>query len=772
MQVRPERAAATYTHGGQTYYFCATACRDRFQGDPDWYLSRLSPPKTAAARDVLGHVHEMPTESVDVSASATANGWTCPMHPEIRRDRPGDCPICGMALERRVAVLEDEPDHELADMGRRFVVSAVLTLPVMAIAMSHHVPGLPMLEPRVAAWWQLALSTPVVLWGGAPFFRRAWVSVVRRSLNMFTLIAAGTGVAYLESLLATVAPRLFAAAGPAPAGQPDVYFEAAAAITTLVLLGQVLELRARRRTSGAIRALLGLQPKTARRLRADGGEEDVAIDSVTVGDRLRLRPGERVPVDGRVVEGATAVDESMITGESMPVVKQAGARLLAGTVNQAGSVVLAAEKVGRETMLAQIVRQVGEAQRSRADIQRLADVVASYFVPAVIAVAVLTFAAWMAWGPEPRLTPAIVNAVAVLIIACPCALGLATPMSIMVATGRGAAAGVLVKDAQALERLARVDTLVLDKTGTLTEARPEVVTVRAATGREDEILRLAASLERRSEHPLGAAIVARAEAQGITPAGVMQFESRTGKGVVGWIAGHRVAAGNEALTSELGLRLKRWGQEAEELRQDGQAVVFVAVENEIVGMLGLKAPVKATAKDAVRALSADGLRLIMVTGDSAAAASLAARELGIVEVHAEVLPGKKLGIVKELQASGRVVAMAGDGINDAPALAQADVGIAMATGTDVAMESAGITIVGGDLRGIRRALRLSKATMANIRQNLIFAFAYNLLGVPIAAGVLYPWLGLLLSPVIASAAMTFSSVSVIANALRLRRVQV
>jgi P-type Cu+ transporter len=531
----------------------------------------------------------------------------------------------------------------------------------------------------------------------------------------------------------------------------------------------VLELRARRRTSGAIRALLGLQPKTARRLRPDGGEEDVAIEQIAVGDRIRLRPGERVSVDGRVQEGTTAIDESMITGEPIPVEKGLGDRAVAGTVNGTGSIVIVAEKVGRETMLAHIVRMVGEAQRSRANIQRLADVVAGYFVPAVIAAAALTFVAWMAWGPG--LTPATVAAVAVLIIACPCALGLATPMSIMVATGRGAGAGVLIKDAQALERLAAVDILVVDKTGTLTEARAEVVTVRAASGREDEILRLAASLERQSEHPLASAVVAKAEAKGLSLTGVMQFESRTGKGLVGRIAGHRVAVGNEALAAELGLRLKRWAQEADELRQEGQTVVFVAVENEIVGVIGLKDKVKPKAREALQALVAEGMRVIMVTGDTSANAAIVARELGITETRAEVLPGGKLELVKALQAQGRTVAMAGDGINDAPALAQADVGIAMATGTDVAMESAGITIVGGDLRGIVRARRLSRATMANIRQNLAFAFAYNLLGVPIAAGALYPWLGILLSPVVASAAMTFSSVSVIANALRLRNVE-
>jgi Cu+-exporting ATPase len=736
MTVPVASAAATATHAGQTYYFCATACRDRFVADPEWYLSRGAsapvsmPPPTAAV--------------------AGADTWTCPMHPDVVANAPGSCPICGMALEPRVASAEEAPDTESADMSRRLIVSGLCAAPVVGLAMSHLLPG-----GGLARSIELLLTTPVVWWGAAPFFRRGWAGVLNRTPNMFTLIALGVGAAYIESVVALFLPGA------------HVYFEAAAVIVVLVLLGQVLELKARRRTSSAIRALLGLQPKTARRLRADGTDEDVAIEHVVPGDRLRLRPGERVPVDGKVEEGATAIDESMITGEPIPVEKTTGARVSAGTLNGTGTVVIVAEKVGAETRLAQIVRIVGEAQRSRASIQRTADVVASYFVPAVVAVAALTFAIWLAVGPQPRLTHALMNAVAVLIIACPCALGLATPMSIMVATGRGASSGVLVKDAQALERLGGVDTLILDKTGTLTEGRPRVAAV-LANGREEEILRLAASLERSSEHPLAAAVVAKAQEQGIVLTGVKQFESRPGKGLIGRIAGHRVAVGNEALTSELALRLKRWAQDADELRAEGQTVMFVAVEAEVVGLIGVRDTVKPTAREAVSGLKDAGLRLVMVTGDAAANAAVVARELGITDVHADVLPERKRDIVKALQSEGRKVAMVGDGINDAPALAQADVGIAMATGSDVAVESASVTIVGGDLGGVVRALRLSRATMRNIRQNLFFAFVYNLLGVPVAAGVLYPFFGWLLSPMLASVAMTFSSVSVIANALRLR----
>jgi Cu+-exporting ATPase len=678
-----------------------------------------------------------------------------------------------MALEPRVVTGSEEPDQELVAMSRRLYVSAALTIPLLVLAMGHVFPGHPLekvISPRTSVWVQFLLSAPVVVWGGAVFFKRGWASVVNRSLNMFTLIALGTGLAFAESVVATVAPGILPASLGNHHGQPDVYFEAAAFIIVLVLLGQVLELRARRRTNQAIRDLLALQPKTARRLGADGTEHDVALEQVEIKDRLRLRPGERVPVDGRVEEGVTTINESMITGEPIPVAKHPGEPVVAGTVNGTGSIIIVAEKVGATTLLAHIVRLVGEAQRSRAPIQRLADVVSSYFVPVVVGVSILTFAGWAAWGPEPRLAHALVNAVAVLIIACPCALGLATPMSIMVATGRGAAAGVLVKDAEALERLASVVTLVVDKTGTLTEGHPQVATVQAAPGREDEILRLAASLERGSEHSLAEAIVARAEEKGLTLAGVTQFESRTGKGVVGRIVGHRVAVGNEVLTAELSLRVARWGDEAERLRHEGQTVVFVAVESEIVGLVGVKDTIRASSAAAVRGLQAAGIRVVMVTGDTAANAAVVARELNIEHVHAEVLPERKAEIVKSLQARGRKVAMAGDGINDAPALAAADVGIAMATGTDIAMESAAITLLRGNLGAILDACRLSRLTLANIRQNLFFAFIYNALGVPIAAGVLYPRFGILLSPVFASAAMTFSSVSVIANALRLRRI--
>jgi len=659
-------------------------------------------------------------------------------------------------------------------MQRRFWASLALTVPVFALAMSDVLPGQPVqhaLGMRVLTWIQLVLATPVVLWGGRPFFERGWASLANRSLNMFTLIALGTGTAYVYSLVAALAPRIFPASFRGHGGAVAVYFEAAAVITTLVLLGQVLELKARSRTASAIKALLQLAPKTARRLRADGGEEDVPLEQVQAGDRLRVRPGEKVPVDGVVLEGTSSVDESMVTGEPIPAEKSPGSRVTGGTVNGTGSLVMRAERVGRDTLLARIVQMVSEAQRSRAPIQRLADVVAGYFVPAVVLTAVVTFTIWATVGPEPRLAHALVNAVAVLIIACPCALGLATPMSIMVGTGRGALAGVLIKNAEALEVLEKVDTLVVDKTGTLTEGKPRLTSVVVASGGDEgELVRLAASLERASEHPLAAAIVAGAAERGVTLAEAKEFQSVTGKGVRGMVDARAVALGTRALLEELGVAVGGLAESAEALRRDGQTVVFVAVDGKAAGLVGVADPIKASTPEAIRLLHADGVRLVMLTGDSRTTAEAVARKLGIDQVMAEVLPEQKGEVVKKLQREGRVVAMAGDGVNDAPALAQAQVGIAMGTGTDVAMESAGVTLVKGDLRGIARARRLSRATMRNIRQNLFFAFVYNTLGVPIAAGVLYPFFGLLLSPMIAAAAMTFSSVSVISNALRLRRV--
>jgi P-type Cu+ transporter len=695
------------------------------------------------------------------------------MHPEIVRDGPGACPICGMALEPRTVSLEEGPSAELADMTRRFWVSVALTLPLLFIAMAP-MAGLRLgaLEGRTGRWVELILATPVVLWSGWPFFVRGWASVVNRSPNMFTLIALGTGVAYLESVAAVLAPGLFPASFRDHHGEVGVYFEAAAVIVTLVLLGQVLELRARGRTSGALKALLGLAPRTARRLRSDGGDEEVPLEAIAVGDRLRVRPGEKVPVDGSVVEGASAVDESMVTGESMPVEKKAGDRVIGATLNGTGSFVMSAEKVGADTVLARIVRLVSEAQRSRAPIQRVADVVASYFVPAVVAAAAVTFGAWALLGPSPRMAYAIVNAVAVLIIACPCALGLATPMSIMVATGKGATAGVLFRDAEALETMEKVGTLVVDKTGTLTEGRPRLEVVVTAPGLDEpELVRLAASVEQASEHPLASAIVAGATARGVTPGAPAEFSSRTGRGVVGIVGGRRVAVGNRTLLEELGVDAGMFAAQADALRTEGHGVVFVGVDGKVAGLLGVSDPIKPSTPEALRLLREDGLRIVMVTGDSRKTAEAVARRLGLDDVRAEVPPEEKVEIVANLQAEGRVVAFAGDGINDAPALARANVGIAMGSGTDVAMESAGITLVKGDLRGIVRARRLSRATMRNIRQNLFFAFVYNVLGVPIAAGVLYPFTGLLLNPMIAAAAMSFSSVSVIGNALRLRRVE-
>ncbi len=718
----------------------------------------------------------MALEPIDPVPPVTRTEWVCPMHPEIVRDEPGSCPICGMGLEPREGAVEGaEENPELLDMTRRFRVSVVLAVPLLIVAMGDLIPGRPLerlASPQVLGWLELLLATPVVLWGGWPFFVRGWQSVVNRSLNMFTLIGLGVGVAYAYSVVATVAPGIFPRAFRAEGGEVDVYFEAAAVIVALVLLGQVLELRARSQTGAAIKALLGLAPKTARRVGKDGSEEDVPLDQVQPGDLLRVRPGEKVPVDGTVVEGASAIDESMVTGEPIPVEKGPGDRVIGATINGTGAMIMRAERVGAETLLAQIVRMVSAAQRSRAPIQKLVDVVAGYFVPAVVGIAAITFVVWGLLGPEPRLAHGLINAIAVLIIACPCALGLATPMSIMVATGKGATAGVLFKNAEAIEVLRKVDTLVVDKTGTLTEGKPKLVTVAPAEGwTEEGLLRLAASLERGSEHPLAAAIVAGAAEHGVELTEAEDFTSTTGKGVAGRIDGRQVILGNRRMLEAVAVDPGELADRAEAMRKEGQTVMFVAVDGSPAGLLGVADPIKETTPEAIRALHAERIRVVMLTGDSRTTAEAVARKLGIDDVVAEVLPEQKAQSVKFLQGEGHVVAMAGDGINDAPALAQAQVGIAMGTGTDVAMESAGVTLVKGDLGGIVRARRLSRATMRNIKQNLLFAFGYNALGVPIAAGVLYPAFGLLLSPIIAAAAMSFSSVSVVANALRLRRLQ-
>jgi Cu+-exporting ATPase len=695
------------------------------------------------------------------------------MHPEIIRDQPGSCPICGMALEPLVVTLDEEENPELRDMSRRFWIAVILTIPVFVLGMSDLIPGQPLqqlIPMSTLAWVQLVLATPVVLWAGWPFLERAWQSVVNRSLNMFTLIGLGVAVSYLFSVIAILAPGMFPASFRDYHGNVPVYFEAASVITTLVLLGQVLELRARGQTGTAIRALLGLAPKTARRVREDGVEEDVPLDHIVVGDRLRVRPGEKVPVDGTVTEGSSAVDESMITGEPIPVEKGANDRVVGGTVNGNGAFIMRAERVGSETLLAQIVQMVAEAQRSRAPIQRLADVVSSYFVPAVVIIAVLTFVVWSIWGPEPRMAYGLVNAVAVLIIACPCALGLATPMSIMVATGKAASYGVLFKNAEAIEVMRKVDTIVVDKTGTLTVGKPKLQTVVTSNEIDEQtLLRFAASIERNSEHPLAAAIVSGARDRGVKLVDTVAFDSLTGKGVVGEVDGRRVALGNHSLLDELKIEPGDLRSQAETLRANGQTVMFVAVDGKAAGLLGVADPIKETTPDAVKQLHAEGIRIVMLTGDSRTTAEVVARKLDIDEVVAEVLPDQKVDAIKRLQNAGRIVAMAGDGINDAPALAQAQVGIAMGTGTDIAMKSADVTLVKGDLSGIVRARSLSRATMKNIKQNLFFAFIYNTLGVPVAAGVLYPFFGILLSPMIAAAAMSFSSVSVIANALRLRK---
>ena len=756
MSVDPHTAKHRREHGGRTYYFCSARCAEKFEAAPEEYLGPERAKGKPAPKDAI---------------------YTCPMHPEIEQVGPGDCPICGMALEPKTVSLDEEgPSAEYLDMRRRFGVSAALSLPLLLWVMGDHLLGIGMIHaiPRqLAHWIQLALATPVVLWGGWPIFKRCWASFRKLSPNMWTLIGIGVGAAYLYSVVATVAPGIFPEAFRGPEGQVDVYFEAAAVIVALVLLGQVLESRARERTSGAIKALLGLAPKTARRVREDGTDEEVSLEEVRVGDRLRVRPGDRIPVDGVVLEGHSTVDELMLTGEPVPVEKNPGDPVTGGTLNQSGSFIFRAERVGSDTMLARIVQMVAEAQRSRAPIQRLVDVVASYFVPAVVAVAIVAFIGWSLFGPPPAMAYALVAAVSVLIIACPCALGLATPMSIMVGTGRGAQAGVLIKNAEALERFAKVDTLVVDKTGTLTEGKPKVTTLMPAEGvAEDDLLRLAASLERASEHPLAAAIVAAAEERGLQLVEASRFDAITGKGVLGKVEGREVALGNQGLLQTLRVDPGDLLERAEQQRAEGETVMFVAVDGKAAGLICVADPIKPTTARALEALHAAGLHIVMLTGDNRTTAEVVAEKVGIDEIHAEVLPDQKKEVIRRLQADGRIVAMAGDGINDAPALAQADIGIAMGTGADVAMESAGITLVKGDLTGFVRARRLSEATMRNIKQNLFFAFIYNALGVPIAAGVLYPFTGLLLSPILAAAAMSLSSVSVIGNALRLRTVTI
>ncbi len=751
MSVDPHMAKHRADHHGHPYYFCSAGCRVKFVADPQKYLGKREP--------------------VPVVEGAI---YICPMHPEIRQEGPGACPICGMALEPEIASANDGPNEELIDMTRRFWIGLVLTLPVFVLEMGAHVFGHAWVDPKLSGWIQFALATPVVLWAGWPFFVRWAQSLVTRNLNMFTLIAMGTGVAYAYSVVATFLPGVFPESFHMHGGKVAVYFESAAVITVLVLLGQVLELRAREQTSGAIRALLDLAPRTARRVN-DRGDEDVPLDTVVAGDRLRVRPGEKVPVDGEIIEGRSSLDESMVTGESMPVTKGEGASVIAGTLNTTGMFVMRADKVGRDTLLSQIVAMVAKAQRSRAPIQRLADHVAGWFVPVVMAMALFAFAVWATFGPEPRFAFGLVAAVSVLIIACPCALGLATPMSIMVGVGRGAELGVLIRNAEALERMEAIDTLVIDKTGTLTEGKPRVVAVVAAGGvefSEDEILKFAASVEHASEHPLAQAIVAAAKERNIALAPVRGFDSPTGKGVIGMVERRRVVLGNAKYLGELSIGIAALDEAAEQKRGEGATAIFIAIDGGLAGMIAIADPVKATTPEALKALKADGIRIVMLTGDNHTTAQAVAHTLGIHEVEAEVLPGEKSAVIEKLRREGRVVAMAGDGVNDAPALVAADVGIAMGTGADVAIESAGITLLKGDLTGIVRARKLSQATMRNIRQNLLFAFIYNAAGVPIAAGVLYPVFGLLLSPMVAAAAMALSSVSVVGNALRLRAAKV
>jgi len=766
MSVDPATAKHKAEHGGKTFIFCSGRCREKFVTDPARFVAA---PADAPASRTHGHAHGA-LSPIPGPPSAI---YTCPMHPQIRQDHPGACPICGMALEPEVATEATGPSAELVDMTRRFWVALALSIPVFALEMGGHVVDLHRIVPEgLSNWVQLALATPVALWAGWPFFERGWASLKSRNLNMFTLIAMGVGVAWAYSVVDTVAPSLFPAAFRGDHGAVAVYFEAAAVITTLVLLGQVLELRAREQTGGAIRALLDLTPKTARLVRADSGDDEVALDAVNIGDMLRVRPGEKVPVDGQIVEGRSAVDESMLTGESMPVGKSAGDKVIGGTLNQSGAFVMRADRIGRDTVLAQIVQMVAQAQRSRAPIQRLADQVSGWFVPLVIAVAAVAFAAWAIWGPEPRLAYGLLAAVSVLIIACPCALGLATPMSIMVGIGRGAQAGVLIKDAEALERLEKVDTLVVDKTGTLTVGKPTVVALKPAPGvSEETLLKLTASLERGSEHPLAAAILRAAADRNLVLAKVEDFQSFPGKGVKGTIDGRKVALGNRAMMQGVGVDVSALEETANTLRGQAATAVFVAMDGKAAGVIAVADPIKATALDAIRALKEAGVRVVMLTGDNQATAEAVGRKLGIAQIEAEVLPADKGRTVERLRKEGRIVAMAGDGVNDAPALATADVGIAMGTGTDVAIESAGVTLLGGDLRGVAAARKLSQATMRNIRQNLLFAFLYNAAGVPIAAGVLYPAFGLTPSPALAAAAMALSSVSVVGNALRLRSVR-
>ncbi|MXP24905.1 heavy metal translocating P-type ATPase [Altererythrobacter indicus] len=751
MSVNPETAKYTTTHAGEAYYFCNPKCLAKFEADPERYLNPSDEPE------------DVPEGTI----------WTCPMDPEIRQDHPGSCPICGMALEPEMVSLDSGPNEELLDMTRRFWIGLALALPVFLLEMGSHLfPALHhLVPPHISVWIQLVLATPVVLWAGAPFFQRGWASIRSRHLNMFTLVAMGAGVAWVYSMVAALAPGLFPPSFRGVDGTVAVYFEAAAVITVLVLLGQVLELRARERTSGAIKALLGLAPKTARRIDADGSETEVPLEDLAIGDRLRIRPGEKVPVDAVVEEGRSALDEAMITGESMPVTKAQGDRVIGGTINQSGSLIVACEKIGRDTMLARIVQMVADAQRSRAPIQGLADRVAGWFVPAVLCVAVLAFAAWAIWGPAPRFSHALIAAVSVVIIACPCALGLATPMSIMVGIGRGASYGVLIRNAEALERFEKVDTLVLDKTGTLTEGKPSVTKLVALDPwSEDELLGLAAAVERASEHPLASAIVVKAEERGLDLASVSDFDSPTGKGASGTVDGHQILLGNARFLKESSVDLSLIEKQADDLREQGATAIFVSIDGKAAGIIAIADAVKTTTKQALANLRKDNVRVVMLTGDNRTTAQAVAGMLGIDEVEAEVLPDEKSKVVERLKAEGRIVAMAGDGVNDAPALAAADVGIAMGTGTDIAIESAGVTLLKGDLTGIAQARHLSRATMSNIRQNLFFAFIYNAIGVPIAAGVLYPFFGILLSPIIAAAAMSLSSVSVVTNALRLNKV--
>lgn len=751
MSVDPKTTPHVATHAGTHHYFCSAGCLAKFNADPARY-----------AGDAPRKIEAAPEGAI----------WTCPMHPEVQRPGPGSCPICGMALEPMTPALNDGPSPEYADMKRRFIIGLVLTLPVVALEMGGHLLGLNrLIGQQISNWLQMLLATPVVLWAGWPFFERGWASVKSRHLNMFTLIAMGTGVAWAYSMVAALLPGVFPVAFRTAHGAVPAYFEAAAVITVLVLLGQLLELRARETTSGAIRALLDLSPKLARRVRADGSDEEVPLDEVLVGDTLRVRPGEKVPVDGVVIDGRGTVDESMVTGESMPVTKDAKSKLIGGTINQTGGLVMRAEKIGRDTMLARIVQMVADAQRSRAPIQRLADTVSGWFVPAVIAVAALAFVVWSLAGPPPAMGYGLIAAVAVLIIACPCALGLATPMSIMVGVGRGAQAGILIKNAESLERMEKVDTLVVDKTGTLTQGKPAVVAIETAEGFDaDEVLRLAASLERSSEHPLALAIVRAAEAKGLAISEPSEVDQPVGKGITGSIGGRRIVAGNARFMGELNIPTAELGERADRLRSEGATAIFLGVDGKIAGAIGIADPVKETTPAALLALAEAGIHVIMLTGDNRITAEAIARRLGITDIEADVMPDQKSAIVKRLREEGRIVAMAGDGVNDAPALAAADVGIAMGSGTDVAIKSAGITLLKGDLTGIARARHLSRATMGNIRQNLFFAFAYNVAGIPVAAGALYPLFGLMLSPIIAAAAMAMSSVSVIGNSLRLKRI--